>query len=114
MGHHRLDDFGHAAFLVASAPGRRPVLLFRESAMRNGQGSLRRLIDKWLGHCGEGTVQVIEFSRTSSNRSRYIRVGGGRSESSLAITFFRHGDGSWNVYPPRGETPMMSTSLLAA
>lgn len=82
--------------------------------MQNGESSLRKLIDKWLGHCAAGTVQVIEFSRTSSNRSRYIRVGGGRSESLLAITFFRHGDGSWNVYPPREEGPMMSTSWLAA
>ncbi|CAE6734008.1 hypothetical protein R69927_01962 [Paraburkholderia domus] len=82
--------------------------------MRNGESSLRKLIDKWLGHCGTRTVQVIEFSRTSSNRSRYIRIGGGCSDSLLAITFFRHGDGSWNVYPPRQEAPMMSTSLLAA
>ncbi|CAE6799095.1 hypothetical protein R69888_05120 [Paraburkholderia haematera] len=82
--------------------------------MRNDGSSLRRLVDKWLGHCCEGTVQVIEFSRTSSNRRRYLRVGVGRSESRLTITFFRHGDGSWNVYPPRREPPMMGTSCFVA
>ncbi|RKE39611.1 hypothetical protein B0G76_6047 [Paraburkholderia sp. BL23I1N1] len=82
--------------------------------MQNDVSSLRRLIDKWLGHCCDGTVQVIGFSRTSSNRRRYIRVGVGHSDSFLAITFFRHGDGSWNVYPPRREAPMMGTSSFAA
>jgi hypothetical protein len=82
--------------------------------MRNGENSLRRLIDKWLGHCANATVHVIEFSRTSANRTRYVRVGGGPSESCLAIVFFRHGDGSWNVYPPRENVPTMSAGRLAA
>jgi hypothetical protein len=82
--------------------------------MLNGENSLRRLIDKWLGHCASGTVRVTEFSRTASSRNRYVRVGGGSSENHWSLIFFRHGDGSWKVYPPRAHVPAMSAYNLAA
>ncbi|SOE52835.1 hypothetical protein SAMN05446927_0545 [Caballeronia arationis] len=81
--------------------------------MANGENSLRRLIDKWLGHCASGTVRVMKFGRTARSRSRYVRVGGG-SENRWAIIFFRHDDGSWKVYPPRADVPAMSVYNLAA
>ena len=79
--------------------------------MQNGENSLRRLVDKWFGHCAQGTVHVIKCGRTSADRNRYVRVGG---ERKLAIVFFRHSDGSWKVFPPMGGMPTMSACRLAA
>jgi hypothetical protein len=32
----------------------------------------------------------------------------------IAIIFFRHDDGTWNVFPPQARRPSMSAQRLAA
>jgi len=63
-----------------------------------GQISLRGLIDKWLAPASG--VRVTQFSRTGQSRGRFVRVETEHSAGTLAIYFFRHGDGSWCVFPP--------------
>ncbi|MFM0132352.1 hypothetical protein PQR09_31460 [Paraburkholderia sediminicola] len=58
------------------------------------------MVDKWGRPAVPMTARVMEFSRTRPDRRRYVRVGTFRREACFAIVFFRHDDGSWNVFPP--------------
>jgi hypothetical protein len=82
--------------------------------MYAGEKSLRVLVDKWLGPGGAMTVRVMEFSRTRSDRRRYVRVGTFWREECFAIVFFRHDDGSWNVFPPGTDMPAMRACRLVS
>ncbi|MBC8732624.1 hypothetical protein F6X39_31295 [Paraburkholderia sp. UCT2] len=82
--------------------------------MSFGEKSLRLLVGKWFGPAIATPVRVVEFSRTASDRRRFVRVGVARPEGSLTIVFFRHDDGSWNVFPPMGVTPSMRPYRVAA
>jgi hypothetical protein len=84
-----------------------------EKDMDTNEMSLRLLVDKWLGPGVAMEVRVVEFSRTPSGRGRYVRVGAFRREGCFTIVFFRHGDGSWNVFPPKINTPAMRACRLA-
>jgi hypothetical protein len=76
--------------------------------------SLRSLVGKWFGPSAMVTVRVFEFSRTPADGRRYVRLGAVRPEGELTIVFFRHDDGSWNVFPPRTNMPAMRAYRLAA
>jgi hypothetical protein len=80
--------------------------------MDTGEKSLRVLVDKWLG--AAMAVRVMEFSRTPWDRRRYVRVEALRPQGYLTVAFFRHGDGSWNVFPPKTDMPAMGAYRLAA
>ncbi|CAE6867643.1 hypothetical protein R75465_08070 [Paraburkholderia aspalathi] len=82
--------------------------------MGTGEKSLRSLIDKWLGSKDAMTIHVLEFSRMPADRRRYVRVGASQLQGTLAIVFFRHDDGSWNVFPPKSTAPAMRAERLAA
>jgi hypothetical protein len=86
----------------------------KEKDMHTGNKSVRVMVDKWFGPGAAMTVRVIEFSRTPSDRRRYVRIGALRPEGCLTIVFFRHDDGSWNVFPPKTDMPAMRACQLAA
>jgi hypothetical protein len=60
--------------------------------------SLRALVNDWFGQ-GE-RFRVTRPDRSRTMPWRVVRVEVLRSSGALAIVFFRHGDGSWCVYPP--------------
>ena len=80
--------------------------------MHTGEKSVRVQAHKWFGP--SAALRVIEFSRTPSDRRRYVCIGALRPEGCLTIVFFRHDDGSWNVFPPRTDMPAMRACKLAA
>ncbi|EKS71808.1 MULTISPECIES: hypothetical protein [Caballeronia] len=82
--------------------------------MNSGEKSLRLLVGKWFGLAAAVPVHVMEFSRTPSDRRRFVRVGVARPQGRLTIVFFRHDDGSWNVFPPMANTPAMRPYRFAA
>jgi hypothetical protein len=43
-----------------------------------------------------------------------VRVEGALDESPIALIFFRHGDGSWCVFPPARRRPAMNLGLWGA
>jgi hypothetical protein len=65
--------------------------------------TLRFLIEKWLAPAPTTPVRVTRFSCTRSNQRRNVRVEALRPEGSVVILFFRHGDGTWCVFPPDTE-----------
>jgi hypothetical protein len=81
--------------------------------MHTDEKPLRALVDKWVGSGEAMTARVIEFSRTPSDRRRYVRVGALTREASFSIVFFRHDDGSWNVFPAKTNVPTMRACRLA-
>lgn len=74
--------------------------------MGSGERSLRRLVNKWFGMSGV-TVRVQAFGRTPVSGSRYVLICAVGQPEHLRIVFFRHDDGSWNVFPPRSSLPTM-------
>jgi hypothetical protein len=88
-------------------------MCLKEKDMHTDEKPLRALVDKWLGPGAAMTVRVMEFSRTPLDRTRYVRVGALAQEGSFSIVFFRHDDGSWNVFPPKTNVPTMCACRLA-
>ncbi|MFX1689673.1 hypothetical protein PWR05_34930 [Paraburkholderia sp. A2RI-6] len=82
--------------------------------MGSGEKCLRTMVGKWFGPSAVVTVRVMEFSRTRTDRRRYVRIGTVRADGGLTIVFFRHEDGSWNVFPAKVSTPAMCAYPLAA
>jgi hypothetical protein len=85
-----------------------------ESEMGSGEKCLRMLVGKWFGSSAVLTIRVMEFGRTRTDRRRYVRIGAVRADGGLTIVFFRHDDGSWNVFPAKTSTPAMRAYPLAA
>jgi hypothetical protein len=75
--------------------------------MDNAKGTLRLLVDKWFAPNPAAPVRLTRISPASSNLTRCVRVEALRAGDSVAIFFFRHGDGTWRVFPPRSERPAM-------
>ena len=73
--------------------------------MRSQCQSLRGLVNDWFGK-GE-RFRVTRPDRSQAMPWRVVQVEVSRVSGTLAIVFFRHGDGSWCVYPPRVVQPMM-------
>lgn len=90
------------------------IHVHRGLTTNSGEKSLRLLVGKWFGPAAAVSVHVMEFSRTASDRRRYVRVGALRAQGLLTIVFFRHDDGSWNVFPPKANTPAMRPYRFAA
>ena len=82
--------------------------------MNDGGKSLRLVVEKWFAPTPAIPVRVTEFGRTSSNQRRYVRIEALRPAGLLVIFFFRHDDGSWNVFPPKTDMPAMRGYPLAA
>ncbi len=72
--------------------------------------SLRSLIDKWLAPTPASPISVTRLSYAKGRSMRCVRVESVKSSGALAIFFFRHGDGSWSVFPPQLERPTMQVS----
>lgn len=66
--------------------------------MRSQTTSLRFLVNDWFGK--DENFRVSRPVRSPERPWRAVRVEVMRSSAALAIIFFRHGDGSWCVYPP--------------
>jgi hypothetical protein len=45
---------------------------------------------------------------------RYVRIEGWHGGALIDIIFFRHDDGTWNVFPPQARRPSMNAQRLAA
>ncbi|XXA07346.1 hypothetical protein P5W99_25775 [Paraburkholderia sp. A3BS-1L] len=69
--------------------------------------SLRSLVDKWLAPTQRTPAHLVQIGRTQASRSRFVRFEGQTSVGFVTIVFFRHDDGSWCVFPPRGRVPAM-------
>ncbi|MFT4067996.1 hypothetical protein [Paraburkholderia sp.] len=80
--------------------------------MVTAEKSLHWAVDKWLAPTPSMPARVVQFCHRTSRR--YVCVQAPRPDGLLSIFFFRHGDGSWNVFPPQAERPAMSGDCRTA
>lgn len=73
---------------------------------------LRTLVDKWLAPTSATPAHVVRTGRMASTRVRYVSLEGAISSRPLTIVFFRHGNGSWDVFPPVEAVPAMSSRFF--
>lgn len=69
--------------------------------------SLRALVDKWLAPTIASPARVLRTGRMVGNRARYVCVEMRAPDGVRSIFLFRHGDGSWCVFPPSETRPAM-------
>jgi hypothetical protein len=69
--------------------------------------SLRFMVEKWLVMASAMAVRVTRGSHTRPQQVRYVCVEASVSTGTIAIYFFRRGDGTWFVFPPDAERPAM-------
>lgn len=74
--------------------------------------TLHWAVEKWLGPRLAMPARVVRISRTQTG-FRCVCVEAMCHGGLLSIFFFRHDDGSWNVYPPAQARPAMSTRSTA-
>jgi hypothetical protein len=75
--------------------------------MNSANGTLRVLVEKWLGPTPETQIKVVGFGRLRAGRRRFVCVEARRPGGTLAVYFFHHKDGTWRVFPPASERPAM-------
>lgn len=73
---------------------------------------LRALVEKWLVPTGATPAHVVRTGRMAGTRARYVRLENVISSRPLTIVFFRHGKGSWDVFPPDQQVPTMSARFI--
>lgn len=74
--------------------------------MKNShERSLRYQVEKWLAPGLAMPIHVTRFSRTGCNGRRYVCVETLSPAGTRSLFFFRHGDGSWYVFPPAADGP---------
>jgi hypothetical protein len=82
--------------------------------MHTDQKSLHWAVDKWLAPTPATPARVVRLCRIAATGARYVCIEALRPTGVLAIIFFRHDDGSWNVFPPQAKRPAMGLGRLAA
>jgi len=90
------------------------VAASKESIMVAGEKSLHWVVDKWLAPTAAMPARVTQFCRSGRQRCCYVCVEASGPRGLLSIFFFRHDDGTWNVFPPTAERPSMNGHRLAA
>ena len=73
--------------------------------MRIREGSLRVLVEKWIGQDLIRSARFTRFRRSRQKPWRHVCVETTRPAGAIAIVFFRHDDGSWYVFPPDAKRP---------
>jgi hypothetical protein len=82
--------------------------------MYAAEKSLHWMVDKWLAPTPAMPARVTRICRTAARRGCAVCVETSRPSGVLSIVFFRHDDGSWNVFPLAAERPAMNGYRRAA
>jgi hypothetical protein len=85
--------------MVQSADNLKRQRNAEEEIMSGSPRSLHSMVDKWLAPTPTTVIQVTRFRPSNRQKSRYVRVETARQTGTIAMFFFRHGDG-WCVFPP--------------
>lgn len=82
--------------------------------MISDSSSLRGIVDKWLQPTAMTPARVVRMKRGGTSTARCVRVEVHRSSELYSVFFFRHGDGSWCVFPPHADSPAMAAHRFAS
>ncbi|WP_266229073.1 hypothetical protein [Paraburkholderia sp. CNPSo 3076] len=71
------------------------------------ESSLRSLVEKWFGPISATPVRITRSGRAQSNQQVSVHIELQLPGGAVGLFFFRHLDGSWRVFPPEAERPVM-------
>ncbi len=72
---------------------------------------LRMVVEKWLAPAPQASIRVERLSGGAVCR-HHVRVEVESPRGTIALYFFRHADGAWQVFPP--EQPGVTMHAQAA
>lgn len=78
--------------------------------MARAEKSLRLMVEHWLFPERANQIRVTRFRNRRSARECYVCVETFNATGAVAMFFFRHADGTWRIFPPSRERPMMRAS----
>jgi hypothetical protein len=82
----------------------------KETIMKDDTFSLRKQIEKWFGLAQPTSIHISRVPGTMGATTGYKCVSVSRISRPYVIVFFRHGDGSWRVYPPPMARPTLNAT----
>ncbi|OUL72724.1 hypothetical protein CA603_45170 [Paraburkholderia hospita] len=65
-----------------------------------GSRSLREQVQKWLAPDVTTPIRIAQYGRLHLDGTWFVLVEAAATSGPCSMYFFRHSDGSWNVYPP--------------
>ena len=68
--------------------------------MTFSEGTLRFHVEKWFGRGANPSLRINRVWHSRLGRNQCVRVVLLRTDNPVILFFFRHGDGSWSVFPP--------------
>ena len=76
--------------------------------------SLQQNVDKWFSPSQRDQIRVTRFrqSTTGGQSGVIVRLLG--ATDTIELLFFRHGDGTWRLFPASVTRPMMNASAWLA
>jgi hypothetical protein len=80
----------------------------KETIMNRTEKTLHWAVDKWLAPTLAAPARVMRCSRPVGAGRRCVRVEAERPDGPLSFFFFRHDDGSWNVFAPAIVRPVLN------
>lgn len=76
--------------------------------------SLQQAIDKWFSPAQRGRLSVKRFRCDGAPGHRGVTVRLFVTSDAIELLFFRHGDGTWRIFPPDAARPTMNAATWAA
>lgn len=67
--------------------------------MQSNITNLHAIVAKWIAAADDRPVRVARFGRMRAGHVPYVCV----QRAADMLYFFRHGDGSWRVFPPAAQ-----------
>jgi hypothetical protein len=79
-------------------------LCAQETIMNATEKTLHWIVDKWLAPTPSTPAHVTRVRHGSASH-HCVRVEAWHPTGLLSFMFFKHEDGSWNVFPPSSPRP---------
>ena len=76
--------------------------------------SLQQSIDKWFSPSQRDQIRVTRFRQRALGGQSGVIVRLMGAPDPIELLFFRHGDGTWCLFPANVARPTMSASTLLA
>jgi hypothetical protein len=72
--------------------------------------SLHQSVDKWFSPSQRDQIRVTRFRQNASGGQRGVIVRLLGATERIELLFFRHGDGTWCLFPADATRPTMNAS----
>jgi hypothetical protein len=81
--------------------------------MNDWKHSLRKTVEYWLSPSPAALVRVLRFKNRRRGNECFVKVMTSEGDGVAEMYFFRHGDGTWRVFPPNHALPTLTYPKFA-